>query len=47
MYPKVGLVEETEEKKKKTRILNNNEIQHICVGIRNKETCQKMLNNTH
>jgi hypothetical protein len=35
MYPKVGLVEET---KGGGKIANNNEIDHICVGIRQKET---------
>jgi hypothetical protein len=34
MHPKVGLVEETKEGK----TVGNNEMHHICVGARHKET---------
>jgi hypothetical protein len=40
----VGLVERTrEEEKRERRIANNNEIHHICVGTRHKETQRKLL----
>jgi hypothetical protein len=40
MHPKVGLVEETkrEGKEGKKKIENNNEVHHICVRTRHKET---------
>jgi hypothetical protein len=39
IYLKVGLVEETrEEEKREQKMANNNEIHHICVGPRHKET---------
>jgi hypothetical protein len=34
-----------EEEKKKTKIMSNNEIYHICVGKRHRETHWKPLNN--
>jgi hypothetical protein len=37
MYPKVGLVEETKGGGKEEKIVENNEIHHICVGTRHKE----------
>jgi hypothetical protein len=43
MSPKVELVEETKGRRKE--IKNNNEIYHICVGTRHKETHFKVLNN--
>jgi hypothetical protein len=46
MYPKVGLVEETKGRGKEGKIANNNKIHYICIGIRHKETCTKLLNNT-
>jgi hypothetical protein len=46
MYPKMGLVEETMRGGKKERMIaNNNEIYHICVGIRQNETHWKLLSN--
>jgi hypothetical protein len=38
MYPKVGLIVETKGGGKEIKIVNNNEIHHICVGTRHKET---------
>jgi hypothetical protein len=38
MYPKVGLVEETKGGGKEGKIVNNNEIHHICLGTRHNET---------
>jgi hypothetical protein len=38
MYPKVLLVEETKGGGKEGKIVNNNEIYHICVGTRHNET---------
>jgi hypothetical protein len=46
MYLKVGPVEETKEEEKQRKIVNSNEIHHICVGTRHKETYWKLLNNT-
>jgi hypothetical protein len=39
MYPKKGLVEETTRRGKEGKIVINNEIHHICAGIRHTETC--------
>jgi hypothetical protein len=38
MYPKVGLLEETKEEGKEEKIVNNNEIHHICIGTKHNET---------
>jgi hypothetical protein len=38
MYPKVGLVEETKGGGKEENKANNNEVHHICVGIKHKGT---------
>jgi hypothetical protein len=38
MYPKVGLVEETKGGRKEGNAVNNNVIDHICVGIRQNKT---------
>jgi hypothetical protein len=39
MYSKVGLVEDTKgEGKEEKKIVNNNEIHHICVGTRHNKT---------
>jgi hypothetical protein len=47
MYPNVRLVEEVKRGGKKERkTVNNNEVHHICVGTRHKETRRKLLNNT-
>jgi hypothetical protein len=42
----IRLVEETKEGKKERKIVNNNEIHHISVGTRHKETPWKLLDNT-
>jgi hypothetical protein len=38
MYLKVGLVEETKGEGKEGKLVNNNEISHICIGTIHKET---------
>jgi hypothetical protein len=38
IYPKVGLIEENKGGRKEGKKVSNNEIHHICVGPRYKET---------